>query len=204
MPLRARLEGRDILSFEFSKAEWQELKNASKRNQVQLIMPCCEARAIPKTSPHGIFFFAHYRRGGCDSAPESQEHLLFKSIVARAAKAAGWNVTTERQGTSKTGDTWIADVFCTKDDASVAYEIQLSRITEEEIHRRQTKYAQSNVRCIWFADSKKFENIHINSKYLPFFHIYQTAPGRTPIVEKFNVTLSQFVKVNSKICCKFP
>ena len=170
------------------------MKNASKRNQVQLIMPCCEARAIPKTSPHGIFFFAHYRRGGCDSAPESQEHLLFKSIVARAAKAAGWNVTTERQGTSKTGETWIADVFCGKGNAKVAFEIQLSKITKEEIHRRQTRYTQSNVRCAWFADLKKFENVRINSKDIPFFLIYQTAQGRTPIVDKFDITLSQFVK----------
>ena len=109
MPLRALLNGSDILSFEMTTFNWNELRE-TYRNQ-ELLMPCCGHKGIPKTSKLGTRFFAHSRRGACTSAPETKEHLQIKTILALAAKKAGWSVTTEWRGETPSGEIWVADVF---------------------------------------------------------------------------------------------
>lgn len=94
--------------------------------------PCCEARAVPKTSVLGNLFFAHAYKGDCSTAPESQEHKFCKAIVASVAQAAGWKITTERVGTSPAGHAWVGDVFCEKGDTKVAIEVQMSRKASAE------------------------------------------------------------------------
>jgi len=55
MPLRAQKDGFNIYAFNYNDSSWEELKNQSKQEPLQ--MPCCDARAIPKTSKLGNFFF---------------------------------------------------------------------------------------------------------------------------------------------------
>ncbi|MBF4069172.1 hypothetical protein ISJ33_23825 [Burkholderia pseudomallei] len=115
-------------------------------------MPCCGRAAIPKTSKRGNYFFAHAVRGDCTSAPESQDHIFLKSLIAKAAKSAGWTVVTEWSGTAPNGERWIADVFCQKGSAKVAIEVQLSYQTVEELRRRTSNYRASGVRVAWVVE----------------------------------------------------
>ena len=153
MPLRAVFDDNDIFAHEIDAMEWQELQKSYREHN--LLMPCCGNKAIPKTSKCGTQFFAHERRGPCESAKETEHHLRLKAILADAAKKAGWSVTTEWRGQTDTGEEWVADVFCTKGKSSVALEAQWSPQTPNETRRRQTKYAQSGVRCAWFFKVRK-------------------------------------------------
>lgn len=195
MPLRARLNGEDIQAFAVSRDGWEALKG-SYRDQ-QLIMPCCEHRAIPKTSKLGSHFFAHARRGTCSSAPETKEHLLAKSIIARAAMEAGWKVTTECPGTAPDGSTWIADILAERRNTRIALEVQWSKQSMQAFHDRQERYKRSGVRGAWFVkaprhtpywddDSSTFE--------LPLFRIRIDEEATGFSVTDFGVDLATFTK----------
>lgn len=147
MPLRA-LEGeKDVNAWEHGDDAWADLKATYRTRELR--MACCDHGAVPKTSKLGTHFFAHSRRGECTSAPETQEHLLAKSLIARAAQHAGWEVTTELRGTTPAGEAWIADVHAQKGNARVAFEVQWSAQTLEETVARQARYAASGVRALW-------------------------------------------------------
>jgi hypothetical protein len=112
-------------------------------------MPCCDSKVVLKTSRLGTQFFAHSRKGDCTSGRETAEHILAKSIVAKSAKCAGWLVTTEFCGCTPDGEVWVADVFATKGNAKIAFEIQWSRQDEETTKYRQERYKKSGVRALW-------------------------------------------------------
>jgi len=192
LPLRAKHGHEDISSFDYDKTSWEEVKSSYRK--MGLTMPCCSAKAIPKTSKLGNYYFAHSIKGDCTSVAESQEHLYVKGVVAKAAKEAGWNVKTEWQGASSSGEKWIADVYCVKGNSQVALEIQLSRQTSEETFSRQNRYKNSKVRCAWLASSTVFNKSYIHhNKETPFFLISKPVVGKIPSVVDFDMTLPVFV-----------
>jgi len=199
MPLRAKINDSDVLAFDYSNESWEELKNSQKRTQ--LTMPCCGGKAIPKTSPLGTFFFAHYRKPeNCYSQPESKQHILLKSVVAKAAKSIDWDVVTEYSEISPRGEKWIADVFCKRERARIALEVQLSKQGLNEFLRRQMRYKESGVRTAWFVSEKVEKAISNNinymvSKDLPVFVVTEfEVINPIPIVRDFNMPLESFVR----------
>lgn len=192
MPLRAISDNGDLQSFGFDDAQWADLKSSYKR--LNLRMPCCNVAAVPKTSTLGNFFFAHARRGECKTAPESAEHLYCKTLIAQAAVAAGWTVTTERTGVSPDGEEWVADVFCEKGGAKLALEVQMSRQSDEETIRRQERYKASGVRGAWFFDPWARKETVVFDKETPAFRLSPIVVGVVPTIEKFDVSLPDFVK----------
>jgi len=191
VPLRAIHGDTAILAFDYDADGWTKLKAASRDMAVS--MPCCGRAAVPKTSKRGNFFFAHTVRGDCSSAPESQEHIFLKSVIAKAAKRAGWTVMTEWRGTASNGEKWVADVFCQKGSAKVAIEVQLSYQTVEELNRRTSNYRASGVRVAWVVSGQKFESDYIApSKEIPFFHLTRYSSDEEPLISEFNVPLSNF------------
>ncbi|WP_456849888.1 competence protein CoiA family protein [Bradyrhizobium sp. USDA 4504] len=116
-----------------------------------------------KTSARGLNFFAHKSRGPCQSAPETEEHLVLKALAAAAARRAGWTCSTEARGSSPSGEAWTADVLALKGLNKIAIEIQWSGQTDEETLYRQERYRQSGIRCLWLFRRPGFRN----SKDLP-------------------------------------
>lgn len=192
MPLRATGDEGDLQSFTFDSSQWAELKESYKR--LNLRMPCCQVAAVPKTSTLGNFFFAHARRGECKTAPESAEHLYCKTLIAQAATAAGWTVTTERPGVSLEGEEWVADVFCEKGGAKLALEIQMSPQSDEETIRRQARYKASGVRGAWFFGARARKGTIVFNKGTPAFSLRPVVVGEVPTVDRFDVSLPEFVK----------
>ncbi|MCK1506316.1 hypothetical protein IVB21_15655 [Bradyrhizobium sp. 18] len=109
-----------------------------------------------KTSARGLNFFAHKSRGPCRSGPEAEEHLALKLLAVAAARRAGWDCSTEARGASPSGEAWTADVLAQKGRHKIAIEVQLSSQTNEEILRRQERYRQSGVRCLWLVRQPGF------------------------------------------------
>ncbi len=193
MPLRAiDAAGANLHAFEFEDAAWARLKEQYR--QLGLRMPCCETPAIPKTSPRGTCFFAHVRRGQCATAPESDEHLYCKFLIARAAQRAGWTVTTECRGQTPAGEKWIADIMCEKGTARVALEVQMSPQTDEVTRYRQERYLESGVRASWFFSCAVRPEPIRHDQALPTFRLSPVAIGHEPWILDFERPLSEFVE----------
>jgi Competence protein CoiA-like family len=137
-----------IHAFDLSPEEWRalELENRAVRH---LRMPCCSSKVVLKKSRHGTQFFAHKAVGECATAPETEIHLRLKQMAVYAARANGWDAETEVAGSTPSGEQWKADVLARKGDHKVAVEMQWSAQTIEEAMRRQARYEQSGVRCLW-------------------------------------------------------
>lgn len=191
MPIRAASDQGDIHAFALGAEQWADLKRTYR--SLNLHMPCCGVEAIPKNSTRGNFFFAHARRGECTTAPESSAHIYCKTLIARAALEAGWTVTTERPGISPAGEVWVADVFCEKGSAKLAFEVQLSPQTEVETIRRQLRYKASGVRAAWFFGDRARPGSVPFDKETPAFKLSAIVVGEPPTVERFDVSLPLFV-----------
>ena len=109
-----------------------------------------------KRSRRGKQFFAHKAVGDCSTAEETEAHLHLKQVAVEMARANGWDAATEVVGTTHPGEQWKADVLAQKDDYKVAVEIQWSPQTNDETLRRQQRYAQSGVRCLWLLRQAGF------------------------------------------------
>ena len=192
MPLRARLNGEDVYSYEFNERAWNGLKATYKKQT--LMMPCCDNKAIPKVSKLNNYFFAHARKNQCTSAPETFEHIFLKTQIAKIAHSLGWNVITEKMGETPEGDRWIADVFCTKGKAKIAFEIQWSPQTETEFRRRQEKYVKSGIRTAWLYRLRHNQE-YLSTKYeIPAFGIRSEKKSNKMYVPQFNQTVDDFVR----------
>ena len=101
MPLRAHYNREDVLAFDLSPAQWDELRTRSHQEENSLTLPCCGAHAFLRKSSLGTQHFVHAVRGDCDGRPESAIHLRAKEQIVRAARAAGFEAITEA-----TGETW--------------------------------------------------------------------------------------------------
>ncbi len=192
MPLRALTSsGENINAFEYDSTAWLQLK--AEYQAMGLRMPCCEANAIPKTSRRGTAFFAHARKGDCTTAPESDEHLYCKYIVAKAVQLAGWRAITEYNGQTPEGEEWIADVLCEKGASRIALEIQMSQQTDEETQYRQERYRKAGVRGAWFLSSAIRREPIADNRDVPAFRLAPVSLDRRPELLDFQVPLDEFV-----------
>ncbi len=169
MPLRALEGDKSIHAFDLSPDEWRNLKNDYRGRG--LVVPCCSVPAVPKNSPKGLQFFAHKARGECISGPETMQHVLGKMVIAKAAQQSGWSAMTERGGLCADGRRWIADVFCSKGKAKVAFEVQWSPQTAEVTRERHSLYTSSGVRAAWLFQRLPDEFRYPRDKGIPAFQM---------------------------------
>lgn len=140
-------EGR-IYADALDPISWRRLQETYKIGS--LTMPCCDAPAIPKTSPLGLQFFAH-ASGTCGAAPESVWHQAAKEAVAAAAKALGYQATIERAGKG-----WKADVLIEHPLGPAVVECQHSYQHLRAYVSRQQRYRDSRIRCLWLLMDQRW------------------------------------------------
>ena len=156
MPLRSVDEhGTIIEASACTDQEWTQLRERVRKER-QLRMPCCPARAVPKTSKLGTRFFAHKAKGTCTWKPETEAHLQLKKLALNAARKTGWEAQTEVAGCTPDNEKWTADVLAWKGEEKVAVEIQWSGQTNEETWRRQRRYQRSGIKGIWLLRQPGF------------------------------------------------
>lgn len=193
MPLRARLYGEDIFSFNYDEKSWLDLK------KYPVSMHCCESKAILKKSKLGTLFFAHSTKGTCTSRGESPEHLYIKNLISKAAIQLGWNAYSEEQGETPEGEKWVADVFCSTGNVKLVFEIQWSPQSLDEFIRRQKKYNSSGIRAAWLYRLKRNKEY---SKYdipynhdVPVFGLKSHSPKVEDLfIPQFNLSIESFIK----------
>jgi hypothetical protein len=157
MPLRCYdpVLGNWLHAFDLSPEQWRDLEVRNRRGR-HLQMPCCSAQVTLRRSRRGTQFFAHKSVGQCTTAPETEAHLRLKQLVVETARECGWEAETEVGGLSPSGGPWRADVLAVRRKARVAFEIQWSSQTDEETWRRQQRYEESGIRCLWLLRQPVF------------------------------------------------
>jgi len=196
MSIRARLNNKNTHTFDYDNEQWLNLKKNHKK--FDLVMPCCNSHAVPKTSKLNTKFFAHSKKGECSTAPESSEHIYLKTLISEIAIENDWEVTTEKQGKTPSGEVWIADVYCTKGSSKLAFEVQWSTQTSAEFTRRTKKYTESDVRVLWLyrVKSNKTYRIMESIPYdslTPVFVFKEQPELKESSMLQFNVTIKDFI-----------
>lgn len=167
------IEEKEIYSFTLDDEQWSRLKE--KYKNLNMYMPCCDTKAIPKKNKLGTQFFAHYPSSTCEfSSGESREHQLCKYLILKHLHENGWKVFPEYRGQTPDGEIWIADIYAEKEQSKIVIEIQWSYQSIEETERRQEKYKASGVRAIWFMRTtlkNKWDVLDYQSYELPIFSI---------------------------------
>lgn len=146
MPLTAVHNGKPVVSIFMTDDDWAQLRIKASMGELNM---SCGTPAITRVSSPGLRHFAHKRAVECGhpGCSETPQHQAAKAAVARAAVAAGWNVTIEHRAPD--GE-WVADVLAEKDGRRVALEIQWSRQSAEDFSWRQERYRRAGVECFWF------------------------------------------------------
>ncbi|GAA1983132.1 hypothetical protein GCM10009754_70270 [Amycolatopsis minnesotensis] len=105
-----------------------------------------------KVSPRGLRYFAHDpgRPPDCAWLNESLEHHQLKLALATAVRATGWGAELEVTGPD---GAWRADVLATSPDGTrrIAWEAQLSPITDDDIRHRTLRYQADDVEVCWVS-----------------------------------------------------
>jgi len=155
IPLSAIINGERVIGPDLSDSEWSELK-AQHRKGLIITMPCCGMSGHARVSKCGLKHFYHAQRSGeCGGEPESLDHLRLKNQIYQICKAEGWDAQPEYQ--SPAGD-WRADVYATRGERSVVFEVQLSKISQEELQEREEKYARDGIESYWLL--RNYLDVH--------------------------------------------
>jgi len=185
LPDALTADDQPVWATQFTSEEWDALKVRSQSDPLAFKMPCCQARAILKTSTNGLPFFSH-AADECETAPETIWHIEGKDLVYGALQLFGANPKTEVTGGSGK-DTWRADVFVEVDDRKIAIELQRSSQHLKDFMTRQARYARHGVECYWLvreavglrlmkAIMKKRFREDYNQVFPPADHFINTTP----------------------------
>ena len=144
MPLKGIINGRNIISIGMSNDEWNDLRVAVSYGQLSITLPCCGGLAYQRISTLGTKHFVHKSKCDYEWKPESADHVKMKEIIFNVCKEEGWNADPEH-----TFNDWIADVFASKGNKKVAFEVQCSLQSFNRTKERQAKYIQDGVKGNW-------------------------------------------------------
>lgn len=150
--LAITMESEAVLANYYSEEQWATLK--SNYSIGELLMPCCNTPAIPKTSPNFLQFFAHYS-DECATSPESIWHLRTKDDICAVLRSKNISVKLERGGKSSSGK-WIADIYFEYEGRRIAIEIQKSYQHLNTYIKRQKKYKEGGVESYWLLYKPRY------------------------------------------------
>ena len=162
MPLKAKINGKTVISIDMNDEEWDKLKKAVRSKKTSITLLCCNKTAYTRTSKLGTKHFVHKTKKNCNWESESIDHLRAKEIVYKACIEEGWYAEPEYSL-----DDCIADIFATDGKRKVGFEIQLSKQTKEDTINRHKKYVKHGIKCVWFL--KRFpRNLFPNKNFCAF------------------------------------
>jgi hypothetical protein len=149
VPLKAIVDGETIIGPDLSRDEWTDLKTRHKKG-LAITMGCCGAAGHVRVSKKGIQHFYHAVDTGCHYEEESREHLEIKYQVYQVCKSEGWETSVEFPAPDRT---WISDVYATRDDRKIVFEIQISSISPTVLEERDRKYRNEGIESYWLLDN---------------------------------------------------
>ncbi|HDM8194191.1 TPA: hypothetical protein P0E36_000299 [Vibrio harveyi] len=166
-------DGCVIHTNEFDEQSWGTLKDSYLLGD--LIMPCCNTPAIPKTSSNFKKFFAHHS-DECATSPESNWHINAKEQIMLVLKDLGFSPVLEKSGRSASGS-WKADIYFEVSTRKVAIEIQHSYQHLRDYLKRQARYREANVECFWVLYKPRYLTL---GKSISKYRIKNEFAGKLP------------------------
>ena len=151
-----KLTGHKIYARDFNQTDWEELKATSEQGHIT--MECCGARAVLKTSPGFLRFFAHYS-DECSTSPETKWHIEVKSLIVKELAVRGVTCIEEKTGKSNDSKKWKADTYFEFNNRKIVIEVQHSYQHLKKYHERQKIYNSSGVECYWLLFSERFRTV---------------------------------------------
>jgi hypothetical protein len=146
MPLRAVVDGADVIAPALSEVEWDALRERVSAEGLPVILPCCGAEGFLRRNHLGTQHFAHKPgAAACEMEGETIQHLQAKAEIVRACHASRYQASTEIPG-----EGWRADVLAWRGGARIAFEVQWSFLRLDACEYRQQRYADDGVRGCWF------------------------------------------------------
>lgn len=160
-------------------------------------MGCCGAPGHLRKSGKGTQHFYHAVASGCKYEQESREHLEIKYLIYQICTSENWETSVEFPASDRT---WISDIYATKGDRKIVFEIQTSPISPEILEDRDTKYRNEGIESYWLLDklserSKGFESWYNDHLYeeddrledtIPYIHpsLFSTGPENHIFIAK--------------------
>ncbi|MFJ1426602.1 competence protein CoiA [Capnocytophaga canimorsus] len=201
MPLRAYIDGKEIISIELNEDQWKEIKQNIKSEKSILRLPCCNQIGFLRVSRRGLKHFVHSKsKTSCNWKPESPEHLRAKVEIMEACQENGWKAIPEYSESN-----WRADVLAIQNNKRIAFEVQWSKQTFEETKFRQDRYKASKVRGCWFfqkapeeleaylEDENDKHHLRAN-KEIPAFRIFKGEDSNLMVqLKQSQINLKSFV-----------
>ena len=136
-----------------SQAQWEELQRAYCVGD--LLMPCCNAPAIPKVSANGYLLCASRR---CvHTSEESQWHLAAKILVRSVLEDLGCRASVECR--VRVMGRWQADVWGERNGVRLAVEIQRSYQSLRDYRKRQERYREAGVKSLWLLRQERYSTL---------------------------------------------
>lgn len=148
MPLKAVVDGETVIGPDLSRGEWTQLLIRHKKG-LPVTMACCGAPGHMRVSKKGTQHFYHASGTGCRYEEESKEHLEIKYRIYRTCKMENWETYVEFPAPDRS---WISDVYATRDNRKVVFEIQISAISLSELGDRDRKYRDEGIESYWLLD----------------------------------------------------
>ena len=147
MGLKALKDNIEYISFTIKEDDWFLVKKDDEFKS-NLIMPCCNERAIMKNSSLGLQYFSHYRKGSCTYTGESIEHLMLKKEIYEILIKQNYKVEIEKN--LQFDDYLIRpDIYLELDGYKIAFEIQVSNQSLDTVNERTKKYADRDIIVVW-------------------------------------------------------
>lgn len=177
MPLRALIDGREVIAPALTDEAWERLRETVAERGLTVILPCCGAEGYLRRSGTGTPHFAHKRGADkCALKGETIHHLNAKAAILRACQAAGYDALPE-----VAGDDWRADILATRGSVRIAFEVQWSFLRLKDAVYRQSRYERDDVRGCWFFRNppKPLQTANgLKARHdLPLFHLWGNADG---------------------------
>ncbi len=181
MPLRAIIDGQEIIAPLLDDAAWEALRRRVADENLRVILPCCDVEGYLRRNQHGTQHFAHKVSTDCLSKGETVEHLRAKAEIVVACHASGYDASTE-----VAGEDWRADVLATRGSGRIAFEVQWSFLRLRDVLYRQRRYADDGVRGCWFFRRPPAPLQHPDAdigpelearRELPLFHLFAAVDG---------------------------
>ena len=178
MPQRAFVNEKEVFAFTYADNEWDSLREDKKR---KAIMTCCDAKAIPKISVLGNFFFAHNHGQKCDKEYTSyQEELKF--TVGKLLYDMGLNVKAEFSYETIEADIYFEDKY--KNRYAINF-TEPNDFEEEIVH-----YDKYHINVYWLLKNTKKALAKLPG-YLSVLQFKKGEKGYTTL--KLNTTLTEVV-----------
>jgi hypothetical protein len=195
MPLRALLDGNDVIAPRLSTGEWAALRADVRAGRRELVLPCCRGGAYGRTSPRGLQHFVHPPQSTCERSGETAEHLWAKAAVVQACAESGYEATPEWDE-----GPWRADVLAIRGAVRIAFEVQWTRQPLAVLIERQERYRRSGVRGCWLCREgpRELQRSGLGDLLarpdLPLFEIAWNGSGFTALLNGHSYDLGALVR----------